>query len=89
MRCSVAAAAAGATCAQPSCAHTSPLASAASTHLAPWSTTCPAPSALCPTSELPMSPSLGSPTAVPCALRVRHREGAPARRASMHGVGAE
>jgi hypothetical protein len=33
----------------------------------PWSTTCPEPSALWPTSEFPMSASEGSPTAVPWA----------------------
>ena len=41
---------------------------ALSTSAAPWSNTRPHPIALCPTSELPMSESSGSPTAVPCAL---------------------
>ena len=38
------------------------------TSFAPCAKTCPAPSALCPTSELPISSSLGRPTAVPCAF---------------------
>jgi hypothetical protein len=42
-----------------------PLAIAPFTSLAPWSKTRPAPSALWPTSLLPMSSSLGRPTAVP------------------------
>ena len=48
-----------------------PKAKAASTRLAPCSYTRPAPRALCPTSELPMSSSLGRPTAAPWARRVR------------------
>jgi len=38
----------------------------------PWLTTWPDPSALWPTSELPMSPSVGKPTAVPWAWTVLH-----------------
>lgn len=37
-----------------------PAAKAASTHLAPWSTICPAPSALWPTSLLPLHGSMGA-----------------------------
>ena len=38
------------------------------TNLLPWSKTRPAPMALWPTSELPISASLGRPTDVPCAV---------------------
>ena len=41
------------------------------TSFAPCAKTCPEPKALCPTSELPISSSEGSPTAVPWAFRVR------------------
>eukprot|EP00983_Pelagomonas_calceolata_P033506 1048719-Pelagomonas_calceolata.AAC.2 len=50
-----------------------PVCKAMSTRRAPWSTTWPEPRALCPTSELPMSASVGRPTAVPWARRVRAR----------------
>ena len=46
---------------------------ARSTSFAPWSKMRPAPSALWPTSLLPMSSSLGMPTAVPCARSAVHR----------------
>ncbi len=45
-----------------------PWAMASLTSSAPCANTRPAPRALCPTSEFPMSSSDGSPTAVPCAL---------------------
>ena len=48
-----------------------PLSMAAVTSLAPCAKIWPAPSALCPTSLLPMSSSDGRPTAVPCALSVK------------------
>jgi|GEM_PF-5193256 len=48
--------------------NSAPLSTASCTSLAPCENTCPEPMALWPTSELPMSPSLGMPTAEPCAL---------------------
>ena len=48
-----------------------PVATAVSTHFAPWSKIRPAPRMLCPTSLLPMSPSDGSPTRTPCARSSR------------------
>ena len=57
---------------QPRPVNISPLLIAACTSLAPWSKTRPAPKALWPTSELPMSASEGMPTAVPCAASRVH-----------------
>ena len=42
------------------------------TSFAPWLKTRPQPMALCPTSLLPMSSSLGRPTAWPCAFSFVH-----------------
>mmetsp|Transcript_12195 Transcript_12195/g.36590 ORF Transcript_12195/g.36590 Transcript_12195/m.36590 type:complete len:233 (+) Transcript_12195:2170-2868(+) len=72
----------------PSPSKISPDCTALSTSLAPWSMIWPAPSALCPTSLLPISSSVGSPTAVPCAFTVHHLSGAPSRSLSMVGVSA-
>ena len=57
-------------CFQVSPSNMAPLAIARSTSAAPCSYTRPQPSALWPTSLLPMSESLGRPTAVPWARRV-------------------
>ena len=58
-------------CSMASChtwlANSEPLASARFTSFAPWAKMRPAPSALWPTSLLPMSSSDGRPTATPCA----------------------
>ncbi|KFM24302.1 hypothetical protein F751_5144 [Auxenochlorella protothecoides] len=88
MRCRVPALALSWMALQPSPLHTSPVSRDLSTHLAPWSTIWPAPSALWPTSLFPMSASLGRPTAVPCALIRRQRPGALARSSSIAGVSA-
>ena len=61
-----------------------PLAMAAFTSLAPWAKIRPAPSALWPTSLLPMSSSLGRPTAGPCAASSVYNS--PAYKRSSVGV---
>jgi hypothetical protein len=73
---------------QPCCWNSDPSFSARSTSRAPWSMSWPAPRALWPTSLLPMSSQVGSPTAGPWAFTVRHRDGPTARRASTWGVAA-
>ena len=50
--------------------NSAPEAIASLTSAAPWLNTWPAPRALWPTSELPMSASLGMPTALPWASSV-------------------
>mmetsp|Transcript_23265 Transcript_23265/g.59442 ORF Transcript_23265/g.59442 Transcript_23265/m.59442 type:complete len:273 (-) Transcript_23265:27-845(-) len=85
MKCTVWSANAGAMCFHPAPSNILPVSRAMSTRRAPWSTTWPAPRALCPTSELPMSASEGRPTARPWALTVRKRPGT-ARSLSTTGV---
>ena len=61
-----------------------PDSSARLTSWAPCANTRPAPSALCPTSEFPMSSSDGNPTAMPCALSLA--KSGSASSASSSGV---
>ena len=59
---------------QTSPCHKLPVSIEALTNFAPCSNTLPAPIALCPTSELPMSPSDGKPTAVPWAFKLVNKQ---------------
>mmetsp|Transcript_36585 Transcript_36585/g.92489 ORF Transcript_36585/g.92489 Transcript_36585/m.92489 type:complete len:216 (+) Transcript_36585:1210-1857(+) len=74
---------------QPSSLKIEPSSSAMSTSRAPCAISWPEPSALWPTSLLPMSSSVGRPTAVPCACTVLQRSGAVSLSASVTGVSAD